>query len=237
MSILDRLMAVDVDRISHDDINYDQQPIRLLKSDFLERFTHVTPQAVLIIWLPVVAAFLVAGVLGWPAGVSPVWYGVAFLAGIAMIWTFIEYVVHRFVFHFRPRNRTQWQLIFLFHGVHHYQPHVKTRLVMPPAVSIPGGLLFYGLFHLLLDVILGLPFLVAPTFAGTVLGYVAYDMIHYATHHLPVKGSVMKFLKRHHMEHHFKTPDARFGVSTSFWDQVFRTDSGTAPRSTPPQMS
>jgi sterol desaturase/sphingolipid hydroxylase (fatty acid hydroxylase superfamily) len=224
MNILDRLMAVDVDRISHDEINHDPQPIRLLKSDFLERFTHVTPQAVLIIWLPVVAVFSTIGALNWPAGASPLWYGVAFLAGIALIWTFIEYVVHRFVFHFQPRSRTHWQLLFLFHGVHHYQPHVKTRLVMPPAVSIPGALLFYALFYLVLDVLLGLPFLVAPTFAGTVLGYVAYDMIHYATHHLPVKGPVMKFLKRHHMEHHFKTPDARFGVSTSFWDRVFHTE-------------
>jgi sterol desaturase/sphingolipid hydroxylase (fatty acid hydroxylase superfamily) len=45
----------------------------------------------------------------------------------------------------------------------------------------------------------------------------------------------MKFLKRHHMEHHFKTPDARFGVSTSFWDQVFRTDSGAASGWTHPR--
>jgi len=229
LNILDRLMAVNVDHISHDEVNHDLQPIRLLKSDLLERFTHVTPQAVLIIWLPVVAAFLVGGALNWPANVSPLWYGIAFLAGVALIWTFIEYVVHRFVFHFRPRNRTQWQVIFLFHGVHHYQPHVKTRLVMPPAVSIPGGLVFYGCFFLLLDVILGLPFLVAPIFAGTVLGYVAYDMIHYATHHLPVKGPLMKFLKRHHMEHHFKTPDARFGVSTSLWDQVFHTEPDKRP--------
>jgi sterol desaturase/sphingolipid hydroxylase (fatty acid hydroxylase superfamily) len=228
MSILDRLMAVDVDRISHDEVNHDLQPIRLLKSDFLERFTHVTPQTVLSIWLPVVVAFLIIGALNWPVGVSLLWYGVAFFIGVGLIWTFIEYVAHRFVFHFRPRNRTQWQLIFLFHGVHHYQPHVKTRLVMPPAVSIPGALLFYALFHVVLAVILGLPFLVAPTFAGTVLGYVVYDMIHYATHHLPVKGPVMKFLKRHHMEHHFKTPDARFGVSTNLWDQVFHTEPETA---------
>ncbi|BCX02469.1 MAG: hypothetical protein KatS3mg053_0407 [Candidatus Roseilinea sp.] len=224
MNILDRLMAVDVDAIPHDKVNYDQTPVRLLKSDFLERFTHVTPQAVLAIWLPVVAFFLVRGALNWPAQVSPFWYVAAFLFGVVLLWTFLEYVVHRFVFHFHPRNRTQWQLIFLFHGVHHYQPHIKTRLVMPPAVSIPGAILFYLVFYLVLDVTLGLPFLVAPMFAGTVLGYVGYDMIHYATHHLPAKGSVMKFLKRHHMEHHYKTPDARFGVSTSLWDQVFHTE-------------
>lgn len=224
MKLLDRLMAVDVDAIPHDKIIYDQEPVRLLKSDFLERFTHVTPQAVLAIWLPVVVLFAVRGALQWPADVSPLGYAAAFAFGVVLLWTFLEYVVHRFVFHFRPRNRTQWQLIFLFHGVHHYQPHIKTRLVMPPAVSIPGALVFYGLFHLVLAVVLNVPFLVAPMFAGTVLGYVGYDMIHYATHHLPMKGRVMKFLKRHHMEHHYKTPDARFGVSTSLWDQVFHTE-------------
>jgi sterol desaturase/sphingolipid hydroxylase (fatty acid hydroxylase superfamily) len=26
------------------------------------------------------------------------------------------------------------------------------------------------------------------------------------------------------MEHHYKTPQARFGVSTSMWDEVFRTE-------------
>lgn len=67
MNILDKLMAVNVDDIPHDKVNYDQVPVRLLKSDFLERFTHVTPQAVLAIWLPVVAFFLVNGALNWPA--------------------------------------------------------------------------------------------------------------------------------------------------------------------------
>ncbi|MFN3705212.1 MAG: sterol desaturase family protein [Thermoflexales bacterium] len=223
MNLLDKLMAVDVDAIPHDKISYDPQPVRLFKSDVLEFFTHVTPQAVLAVWLPVVVVFLAIGVLQWPATVSPVWFGAAFVFGAALLWTFLEYVLHRFLFHYTPRNRTEWQIIFLFHGVHHYQPHVKTRLVMPPAVSVPIALLFYLLFWIVLDMLLGAPHLIAPMFAGTVSGYIAYDMIHYATHHLPVKGPLMKFLKRHHMEHHFKTPDARFGVSTSFWDQVFHT--------------
>lgn len=226
MKLLDQLMAVDVDTIPHDKIIYDQTPVRLLKSDFLERFTHITPQAILMIWLPVIAFFAVTGALNWPAGVSPLGYLAAFASGFALLWTFLEYILHRFVFHYQPRNRTQWQFIFLFHGIHHYQPHIKTRLVMPPAVSIPGALVFYGLFWLVFGVIFNAPFLVAPMFAGTVLGYVSYDIIHYATHHSPMKGSVMKFLKRHHMEHHYKTPDARFGVSTNLWDQVFDTEPG-----------
>jgi dihydroceramide fatty acyl 2-hydroxylase len=32
-----------------------------------------------------------------------------------------------------------------------------------------------------------------------------------------------KYLKRYHMMHHFKTPQARYGVSSPVWDVVFRT--------------
>lgn len=227
MKLLDQLLAIDVDAVPHDKISYDQEPIRLLKSDFLEPFTHITPQVVLIIWLPILIAFAAVGVLNWPAGASPLWYPVAFAFGLTLLWTLMEYLLHRFVFHFKPRSHTQRQLIFLFHGIHHYQPHVKTRLVMPPVVSIPLACVFYGLFWLILDGMLGMPYLIAPMFAGTILGYVSYDIIHYATHHLPMKGKVLKFLKRHHMEHHFKTPDARFGVSSNLWDLVFRTEPQT----------
>jgi sterol desaturase/sphingolipid hydroxylase (fatty acid hydroxylase superfamily) len=237
MNLLDRLMAVDVSTIPHDKIIYDQEPVRLMKSDFLEKFTHITPQAICIIWLPIVMAFLVLGAVQWPAEISPLWFVTAFTFGIALLWTFMEYILHRFVFHFQPRNKTQWQIIFLFHGIHHYQPHIKTRLVMPPAVSIPMALVFYGLFYLVLGVILGVPFAIAPMFAGTVLGYVGYDLIHYATHHAPMKGDVAKFLKRHHMEHHYKTPDARFGVSTNLWDQVFATEPGETPKPKPAQRA
>jgi sterol desaturase/sphingolipid hydroxylase (fatty acid hydroxylase superfamily) len=33
-------------------------------------------------------------------------------------------------------------------------------------------------------------------------------------------------LRKHHYLHHFKTPEARYGVSTPLWDVVF----GTLPR-------
>jgi len=48
-------------------------------------------------------------------------------------------------------------------------------------------------------------------------------MIHYATHHFPMRSPVAKYLKRHHMMHHYKDPDTRFGVSSPLWDKVFGT--------------
>jgi sterol desaturase/sphingolipid hydroxylase (fatty acid hydroxylase superfamily) len=65
---------------------------------------------------------------------------------------------------------------------------------------------------------------VRPLLPGFLLGYLAYDLIHYVTHHFPMrKGRILRFLKRHHMLHHYKTPDQRFGVSSPFWDWVYGT--------------
>lgn len=224
MKLLDQLMAVNVDDYPEDLITYDQVPIRMFKSDFLEFFTHVTPLAVVAIWLPVVAAFLVLGLSTWPATQSLLWIPLVFALGVVLVWTFAEYVIHRFVFHLTPKTRTATQIVFLFHHIHHVQPHIKTRLVMPPAVSIPMAFVAYGLFSVIFNNLLGVPHLLLPTLAGFTLGYVTYDLTHYATHHSRTRSRIMKFLKRHHMEHHYKTPHARFGVTSNVWDLVFNTE-------------
>jgi sterol desaturase/sphingolipid hydroxylase (fatty acid hydroxylase superfamily) len=94
---------------------------------------------------------------------------------------------------------------------------------MPPAVSVPLALVFYLVFHLLLRSVLGLPQWIDPTFAGFIAGYLVYDMTHYATHHCRMRKGALKSLKRHHMQHHYRTPDQRFGVSSPFWDILFGT--------------
>ncbi len=209
--------------ISEMEISHDEQPIRLFKSDFLEFFTHVHPVVVLIIWLPVAAYFLLAEVARMDTGSSWLYLPVAFLLGIFVL-TLTEYLMHRFVFHYHPQSPAAQKIFFMFHGVHHAQPQCKTRLVMPPAASIPMAAIFIIGFYLVVGLLLGLPHWVGPLISGFTVGYVAYDMIHYATHHLPMHGRVMKFLKRYHMLHHFKTPDMRYGVSSPLWDLVFKTD-------------
>jgi dihydroceramide fatty acyl 2-hydroxylase len=204
------------------DMSKDPTPIRLFKSDVLEFFTHITPGVVLIIWLPVVAYFLASSIIDVSGDNFPVYIPAGFFLGI-FLWTLIEYTLHRFVFHFPARGKLQERIIFLFHGIHHAQPQCKTRLVMPPAVSIPLAFVFYGLFYFVFAIWLGVPWWVHPLFSGIILGYVIYDMIHYATHHLPMHSGYAKFLKRYHMQHHYKTPNQRYGVSSPLWDLIFRT--------------
>ena len=186
---------------THIEISHDPEPIRLFESDFLEFFTHIHPVVVLIIWVPVATYFLITGILNSPGGTA-VHVPIGFLLGM-LLWTFAEYTLHRYVFHYQPRNPWQEKIVFLFHGIHHLQPQCKTRLVMPPAVSVP---------------------MIGPTFSGFITGYLIYDMTHYATHHLPMRHGIWKFLKRHHMQHHYRTPDRRFGVSSPLWDLVFGTE-------------
>jgi sterol desaturase/sphingolipid hydroxylase (fatty acid hydroxylase superfamily) len=207
---------------SPETMRHEAEPIRLFKSDFLEFFTHTHPAAVPFLFLPVILFFLIRGLdgLGASEGVGGV--ALAFAAGVVM-WTFAEYVMHRYVFHYEPKGRVLERVWYLVHGVHHEQPGCKTRLVMPPILSIPLSLGFYALISTVVGVALGAPLWVAPLYAGFVAGYLAYDMLHYAEHHLPMKGGALRYLKRYHLLHHFKTPDDRFGVSSPLWDVIFGT--------------
>jgi hypothetical protein len=203
-------------------INKSDVPIRLFKSNFLEFFTHIHPAVVAIIWFPVAVFFMVYSLWTLPASAFPGDVPLMFVAGL-FLWTFSEYMLHRFVFHFHAKSALGKRIVFLYHGIHHEQPLVKTRLVMPPAVSIPLAFVFYGLFSLLLGVLAGAQYLVPPLYSGFTIGYLVYDLSHYGTHHFKIKRGPALYLKRYHMLHHFQTPDKRFGVSSPLWDVVFRT--------------
>lgn len=204
------------------DTSRDPEPIRLFKSDFLEFLTHISPVTIVVLWVPVVAILVARSVQAVSGPVFPFYILLGVVSGI-LLWTFAEYILHRFVFHYYPRTPLAERIFFLFHGVHHAQPQVKTRLVMPFPVSIPMALLFYGLFYLALAVLLRSPLWVDPVMAGFVIGYLAYDLTHYAVHYFPLRRGYAKYMKRHHMVHHFKDPDSRFGVSSPIWDLVFGT--------------
>lgn len=200
------------------DKSKDPVSIRLFKSDFLEFFTHISPITVIALWAPVTVFLLYLAAQTATPGVI----AAAFFLGL-FLWTLGEYTLHRFLFHYEARSERAKRVFFLFHGVHHAQPQDKTRLVMPLPVSIPLALMFYGLFYLILVVLLKSPQWVNPLTAGFMLGYLIYDLTHYATHHFPMRSGYAKYIKRYHMAHHYKDPNTRYGVSSPLWDWVFRT--------------
>ena len=184
---------------------------RYFQSDFLERFSKCAWWQPLAVWVPLIGLLAYASVAQRELGAGSI--AALGLGGVAF-WSLAEYVMHRKLFHWRRFAR----LHYILHGAHHEYPDDPGRVVFPPAASLALGAAFYALFVLALGVTAARPF-----FAGFVVGYLGYDMTHYWTHVAKPTTRWGKYLRRHHMLHHFSEPDRKFGVSTPLWDFVFGT--------------
>jgi len=188
----------------------------MFKAGWMEALSKVHFTIPLILYVPVILyciwrAFAVVGM-----GILPV---VGCFAGGLFLWTIVEYIMHRWVFHYIPKSKWGLRLHFIFHGVHHDYPNDRLRLVLPPSVSIPLAIGFYFLFRALV----GEAYLYA-FYPGFVFGYLCYDISHYAFHHLNFKNSLWMKLKKHHMLHHYSDDTKGYGVSSALWDKVFGSD-------------
>jgi len=188
---------------------------RMFDNDFLESLSKVHFYIPLLIFIPTIAYFLGTGLTSTDMGPLTVIY---FLFGF-ITWTVTEYAMHRFVFHFHPTSTLGKKIHFIFHGVHHDFPKDRLRLVLPPVISIPLATMFYLIFR---QCIPGNLFYIF--FAAFLLGYLIYDMLHYAIHHVEFKGSIWKILKTHHLKHHYVDDTKGFGVSSKLWDLMLRSD-------------
>ncbi len=185
----------------------------IFPSPALDRLTRAHPATPALVYLPAVVLLAYLGVRG-----LGVWQALAGAAAGYVFWTLCEYWAHRTVFHFEPEQGVGARLHWMIHGVHHDHPNDPRRLVLPPALSIPLALLFFGLFL----IALGTP-LAWAVGAGFYLGYVIYDSVHFALHHTHPKGRVGRRLRELHMRHHFEDDETGFGVSAPWWDIVFNT--------------
>lgn len=190
----------------------------MFRVDWIERhLSRVRPWHVAVIWGPVLAWFLGRAALDARLGKPALL--LAFALGL-MTWTLLEYLLHRNLFHFRPDpdSELQQDVAYLIHGVHHDYPYDPDRLVMPPIATAVFAVVIGLPLHFLLG-----PHLFRPAFSGLLAGYLWYDFTHYAVHHVKFRGSAGRWLRRHHLRHHFATPGQCFGVTSPFWDLVFGT--------------
>jgi sterol desaturase/sphingolipid hydroxylase (fatty acid hydroxylase superfamily) len=187
----------------------------MFKNDFLEGLSKIHFSVPLFIFVPAIALFIYKAIAN---DISASAFIVFFFFGI-FVWTAAEYVLHRYLFHYVPKSEWGLRLHFIFHGVHHDYPRDSKRLVMVPSVSIPLAALFYFIFSLFLAKINLYAF-----FPGFILGYLAYDMTHYAIHHVNFKSPFWKKIKQHHMLHHYDDPSKGYGVSSVLWDKILDSD-------------
>ena len=194
------------------------ETVRMFKSDFMEFFSRVHYTVPLFVYVAVILAFMYLSFFTYNISILNI--TVLFIGGVAT-WTLAEYLLHRFVFHFKAKSEFGKKIHFIFHGVHHDYPSDSKRLVMPPSVSIPLAVLFFFIFRLIFG-----PFLMLPFFSGFILGYLFYDITHYAIHHFNMHSKFWLSIKNHHMLHHYQDEYKGYGVSTPFWDLIFGTTFG-----------
>ena len=187
---------------------------QLFRSKYLEYLTKTHPLVIWSIYLPILA------LLPYYAFSKLEFSGISitfiFLGGI-FFWTFFEYIMHRFVFHFVAESPRALRITYIMHGNHHEFPRDRQRLFMP---AVPSLIISSVVFLLMYALMGNIAF---SFFPGFILGYLLYASMHYAIHawHPPFKW--MKPIWRNHHLHHYKTEEKGFGVSSHLWDKVFGT--------------
>ncbi len=190
---------------------------KLFESPILEKLSRTHIAIPLIIF-----ACYAAGLLYWSITHTTLTPGLTtalFFAG-AFFFTWVEYNVHRYVFHMRIYTETRKKIQYLIHGVHHEFPKDKERLAMPPLLSVTIATVLLFLFRLIMG---DFAFAFLP---GFIMAYAYYLCIHYVVHAFQPPKNVFKHLWINHSTHHYKNGDAVFGVTSPLWDYVYGTMSG-----------
>lgn len=186
---------------------------RLFERDFIEIMSKTHPIVIYSIYFPIMTLLLYYGHAYKGLSIS-MEIGL-FLLGM-LVWSFVEYMLHRYLFHFLAKSKKVQNLIYTLHGVHHEYPRDKERLFMPPIPSLIVAVILFSLFSILLGIH------VYAFFPGFLFGYLIYGSMHFAIHAF-APPRFLKALWRNHHLHHYKHPDKGFGVSSVLWDVIFRT--------------
>lgn len=190
-----------------------QKSPALFRNPFLEKLTRTHPMLITAMYLLIGAAMIYY----YLTQISNNWWAVVgyFFAGL-FTWTFLEYILHRFLYHSARDGSYDRGFHYTFHGIHHEYPNDRNRLVLPPIPS----LIIASIVFLLLYLPFGTrAFLLAP---GIMTGYLIYMNIHVMVHKYAMP-SRFNFWWKHHSIHHFQQHDRAFGVSSPLWDYIFGT--------------
>jgi sterol desaturase/sphingolipid hydroxylase (fatty acid hydroxylase superfamily) len=198
--------------------DFEHGQAQIFKNPFLESLTKTNPVQNVIVYGSVIIGLIALAIV--KIGLDP-WVVVGLFTLGLFFWTFAEYMLHRYVFHWVTEAKWSQRFHFIMHGSHHQYPRDKERLLMPPVPGIIMASILFGIFYVVFW-IFGAPKLTFGFFPGFFTGYLLYSFVHRATHVMrPPKR--FKKLWMHHSLHHYRYPDKAFGVSNTLWDRVFGT--------------
>lgn len=153
----------------------------------------------------------------------------SFVAG-SLSWTGLEYVIHRFVGHgprrFRPKSilaqLTPSGIAGAFNE-EHLAHHTDHRYFAPTSQKAIAAVAATTVATAVGSVVLG-PRRGLSFGLGLGATYLGYEIMHRRIHtHGPV-GAYGRWMWKHHLYHHFKSPRMNHGVTSPVWDRVFETE-------------
>ena len=158
----------------------------------------------------------------WPDAELPGVAKPALMALGILIWTLIEYLLHRFLLHARPQAPALLAIVEKLHLGHHRNPQDERKITVPVLGSLPiaGGLL--GLFRLMT----GSWPVAALLMTGSIVGYLCYETVHFWIHCGARHGNWLSQRRANHLSHHFGDQMRGFGVTTQVWDLILGTGPG-----------
>lgn len=187
---------------------------RLFESQYLEVLTKTHPLVIWGLYIPIISFMLYYSHASLDFPIPMV---ATVFIGAMLFWTFFEYIMHRYAFHYVAESPKMQRFIYVMHGNHHEYPRDKQRLFMPPVPSLILASVIFSAQYIFLR---SYTFMFFP---GFILGYLIYGSMHYAIHAWNPPFRFMKPVWRNHHLHHYKSEDKGFGVSSSVWDYVFGT--------------
>jgi len=142
----------------------------------------------------------------------------------ALTWTLTEYSVHRWAMHGRGGTNA-WSEEHLDHHAKPYRTfelkfdgEAWMKVAGVPAVGLPaagiGALIGGRRAALQIGLAAGLAFSAC---------YATYTHVHHIIHHEPPATSAGRWVRKHHLAHHFSTPKRNFGVTHGWWDVALGT--------------
>ncbi|XP_019711179.1 dihydroceramide fatty acyl 2-hydroxylase FAH1 isoform X2 [Elaeis guineensis] len=188
---------------------------RFFANDFLEMFTRTKWWVIPVVWIPVVC-WLMSMSICMGHTVPQV---AQMVVGGILLWTLIEYTLHRFLFHMKLQATGQIPYIIFF-----MDAIISTRWMDYALFSHQLQQLFlvwapiWSLIRLLTT-----PTTAPAIFGGGLLGYVMYDCTHYYLHHGQPSKDTARNMKKYHLNHHYRIQNKGFGITSSLWDVVFGT--------------
>jgi sterol desaturase/sphingolipid hydroxylase (fatty acid hydroxylase superfamily) len=146
------------------------------------------------------------------------------LAAGVLLWTWVEYLGHRYVLHgVFPDGPGPWRRFLHrrfdhLHWHHHREPW-NGRHISGTLHDTAPVVLVLAVLAILLPQPAG-----AASFASFLLSYLAEEWVHLSVHFCSWRGRYFQSIRRHHLYHHgSRVGSFAFGLTSGVWDRVYGT--------------